>query len=54
MEYKLLTSILEFVGNGLRAESGFKTKAWKTVIEDVKKILKVEREVTVDQLNTKF
>lgn len=35
MEYALLTSMLEFVRNGLRAETGFKKEAWKIAVEDV-------------------
>ena len=54
MEFALLTSMLESVRNGLRAESGFKKEAWKTAVEDVKKVLKNKREVIVDQLKTKF
>ena len=53
MEYALLTSMLESVRNGLRAESSFKEDG-KTAVEGVKKVLKVEREITVDQLKTKF
>ncbi len=54
MEYALLTSMLESVRNGLRAETGFNKEAWKIAVEDVKKVLKVEREVIVDQLKIKF
>lgn len=54
MEYTLLISMLESVRNRLRVETGFKKEAWKIAVEDVKKVLKVKRKVTVDQLKTKF
>ncbi len=54
MEFALLTSVLESVRNGLRVELGFKKEAWKTAVEDVKRVLKNEREVIVDQLKKKF
>ena len=54
IEFALLTSMLEFVCNGLQAKSGFKKKTWKIAAEDVKKVFKNERKVIVNQLKTKF
>lgn len=31
------------IRNGLRAKTGFRKDVWKTAVEDVKKVLKVER-----------
>ncbi len=54
MGFALLTPMLESVRNELRAELGFKKEAWKTAVEDVKRVLKNEREIIVDRLKTKF
>lgn len=54
IEFTFLTSVLEFVLNGLQAELGFKKEDWKTAVKDVKKVFKNERKVIVDQLQTKF
>lgn len=54
MQFALLTSMLESVRNGLRVQSGFKKETWKITVEDVKTLLKIEREVIVDRLKIKF
>ena len=48
MEFALLNSMLESVHNGLQAEFNIKKEAWKTVVEDVKKVLKNKCKVIID------
>ena len=54
MKFAFLTSVLEFVYNGSRVELCFKKAAWKTAVEEIKRVLKNLREIIVDQLKSKF
>ena len=54
MELALLTSMVQAVCLGLRAESGFKKDAWKTGVLEVTNVLRIPREITIDQCKSKM